>query len=277
MPNRVFPASLLLAILWTSPALADPAGFLSQPLSFCGEPVALNREEVYQAVDQNLLLLAEAKSRIWLTLRRASRYRAVIEKELNRAGAPLDLIYLPLAITGLSPDYQSGGRGIWRLREAEARAQGLRVDANIDERLDPVAATAAAARIMLALKETYGSWTTAMAAYLLGEKVISQLVAEAGGEKYYYQLYLPDDLDQLPATVLAGKIIFQNPEAFGYRQAPDRAWAPFPTRRVPVTQAQGTTARLLAAQLGQDYKTFREMNPHLLTGVIPAGVTVNAP
>ena len=260
---------------------ANPAGaehyarYLSRGLSFCGEPVAINQSDVYQAVDQNLVLLAEAKSRIWLTLRRAGRFGPVIKKELQKAGVPADLIYIPMTITSLAPNHNGGGRGLWRLKEAEAKTLGLRLDGNIDERLDPVAATEAAARRLKTLHGTYGSWTTAMAAYLVGETLINQAVAEAGGERNYYRLFLPDGQDQAPATVIAGKIIFQDPGAFGYNQAPDRAWSPLFPNRAVIREA--TTARELASKYKQDYKAFRDMNPHLLTGIVPAGVTVNVP
>ncbi|MDR3038292.1 MAG: hypothetical protein LBV21_03225, partial [Candidatus Adiutrix sp.] len=55
-------------------AAADYAGSLTRGLEFCGEPVPLNQAEVFKAVDQNLILLAEARSRIWLTLRRSTRF-----------------------------------------------------------------------------------------------------------------------------------------------------------------------------------------------------------
>lgn len=273
--KRLVSALLFLTILSAVPTWADYSRHLNKSLSFCGEAVQLNRPEVYQAVDQNLLLLAEANSRIWLSLRRSGRFHNVVAAELKKAGVPADLIYIPWTITGFAPEYNSGGRGIWRLKDAEAKALGLRVDGTVDERLDPVASTRAAAKRLSDLKNVFGSWTTAMAAYLQGDKIIAQVQAEASGEKDFYKLYLPDGLDQLPASVLAGKLIFQDPAAFGYHQSADRAWSPFPTRRETVKQA--TTARALATQLKKDYKLFRDMNPHLLTGIIPAGVTVNIP
>jgi hypothetical protein len=36
-----------------------------------------------------------------------------------------------------------------------------------------------------------------------------------------------------------------------------------------------TTIKALADQYGRDYKTFRDMNPHLLGSAVPAGVTIN--
>ena len=273
----VFFLALVTLISWAPESVQaeNYARHLNRNLNFCGEPVAINQSDVYQAVDQNLVLLAEAKSRIWLTLRRAGRFLPPVAKELQKAGVPADLIFIPMTITSLAPNHNGGGRGIWRLKEVEAKALGLRLDGNIDERLDPVTSTAAAARRLKELHSAYGSWTTAMAAYLVGDTLVSQAITEAGGERNYYRIFLPDGQDQIPASVIAGKIIFQDPGAFGYHQAPDRAWSPLFPNRAVIQQA--TTARELAARYKQDYKTFRDMNPHLLTGIVPAGVTVNVP
>jgi hypothetical protein len=258
-----------------APAPAQPAAQMARSLKFCNETVPLTQREVYQAVDQNLILLAEAKSRIWLTLRRSARYLPIIEAELKRAGVPDDLKYIPMTITSLAPDYNSVGRGLWRLREAEAKTLGLKVDKDMDERLDPVASTVAAAKRLKELKNTYGTWTMAMAAHLLSEAVIQRAVSEAGGERDYFKIYLPDGLDQLPASVLAGKIIFLDPGLFGYHQQSSRSWLVASARRETLKEA--ASVRDLAKKYGQDYKTFRDMNPHLLTGTAPAGATINTP
>ena len=264
--------SLTLA-LTGAPAGADPVGGPIPSLNFCGEPVPLNQAEVFKALDQNLMILAEARGRVWLTLRRSPRFLPLLEKALDQAHVPADLKYLPLAVTNLSPTYNSIGRGLWRLRATEAKALGLRVDAVVDERLDPVAATGAAARRLAALKETYGSWTSALAAHLMGEELFQQAVAEAGGETNFYKLYFLDGQDQLLMTVLAGKILFREPAAFGYLQEPARAWPAWPGRRAETPAP--ATAKALADQYGLDYKTFRDMNPHLLSNAVPAGTAIN--
>lgn len=274
---NMFKQLLLTFILTLAPAQAsaDYLEDIGRNLIFCGEPVPLNQPEVFKAVDQNLILLTESRSRIWLTLRRLSRFLPVIERELAKARVPDDLKYIPLVITNLAPDYNNVGRGLWRLRESEARLLGLKVDETIDERLDPVTATAAAARRLSDLKNIYGSWTTAMAAHLISELSVQKSVAEADGEKNYYQLYFPEGQEQLPSTVLAGKIIFSDLAAFGYNPDPTHAWPPLTDHRETLKTA--TTIRDLATQFGQDYKTFRDMNPHLLSPSVPAGVTINIP
>ena len=275
MLKKMFVALTLFLLITPAMANANSLAPLGQNLNFCGEAVDVRQADVFRAVDQNIVLLAEAKSRVWLTLKRSTRYLPLVERELKKAGVPEDLKYIPLAITGLAPEYNSVGRGIWRLREAEAKALGLRIDRDIDERLDPVASTTAAAKHLSALKASFGSWTTAMAAHLIGEAAIGQAINEAGGERNYYKLYLPDGLDTLPATVMAGKVVFSTPQIFGYTMAPGRGWQPFSGQRETVRE--NTTARAMASKLGKDYKLFRDANPHLLSGSIPAGVTVNIP
>ena len=267
----VFLLSFTLALI--PAAGADSVKGSLRGLDFCGESVPLNQVEIFKTLDQNLVILTESRSRIWLTLRRSPRFLPLIEKILAQANVPVDLKYLPLAVTHLSPAYNNFGRGLWRLREAEAKNLGLRVDAAVDERLDTIAATNAAAQRLTELKKNYGSWTSAMAAHLLGEAAFQRAVAEAGGETNFYKLYFQDGQDQLPMSVLAGKILFRDPAAFGYVQDPIRAWPAWPGRRVVVSAP--TTLKALADQHGRDYKSFRDMNPHLLKSAVPAGVTIN--
>ncbi|MDR2935078.1 MAG: hypothetical protein LBV70_04265, partial [Candidatus Adiutrix sp.] len=89
----------------------------------------------------------------------------------------------------------------------------------------------------------------------------------------FYQLYFPEGQDQLPMTVLAGKILFREPMAFGYVHEPARAWPAWPGRRA--TTPAPTTVKALADEYGWDYKVFRDMNPHLLSSAVPAGTAVN--
>jgi hypothetical protein len=267
--------ALLTLCLPLPAALADASARLSRGFSFCGEPVPLNQGEIFEAVDQNLLLLSEARSRVWMSLRRAGRFKPLVEGALRQAGLPDDLKYIPFVLTGFAPDHSGGGRGLWRLDEKTAKALGLRLDKDVDERLDPTASTAAAVKKLAALKTAYGSWTSAAAAFVIGDEVYQKAVSEAGGEKNFYKLYFPGHQDQSAAMVLAGKLIFGHPAAFGYNQAEGRAWPPFSGRRVVVKKA--STARALAAGYKKDYKTFRDANPHLISGTVPKGVAVNVP
>ncbi|MDR0356395.1 MAG: transglycosylase SLT domain-containing protein [Deltaproteobacteria bacterium] len=241
-------------------------------LSFGGEKVPLSRPEVHESVDQQLLLLSEAKSRVWLTLRRSSRYLPIIENALKSQNVPLDFKYLPMALANLSPDYRNGARrGLWRLSEAEAASMGLKINKEVDERLDPVASSAAAAAKIASLKKSYGTWTMALSAFL-DATATNTAMAEAGS-KDYYSLYVPETLDQNVSLVLAGKVLYSDLSAYGYRTG--QSWPVLANgRRLLDSPASLKTA---AENYKIDIRTFRDMNPHILTDTAPAGSYLNIP
>jgi hypothetical protein len=261
----------LLAAFAPSPALA--AGYFGSGVSFAGEPVPLSQPEIHESLDQELLLISEARARVFLALRRSPRTLPLVEAALRSQGVPEDFKYLPLAMTSLDNLYRNNGRrGIWRLGESEAGSMGLSVNRSVDQRLDPVASSEAAAVRLKALHGSWGSWTAALAAFLDGSG-LAAAASESGGVRDYYRLYVPDSLDKAVCQVLAGKILFSDPSVYGYR--PSRAWPKLAGSRSAL--AEGGNMRELARRHGTDYKTFRDMNPHILGDSVPAGTAVFLP
>jgi hypothetical protein len=277
---RRFPFLLFLAFLVfpticlaLSETIVRASDHFRSNLSFAGEKVPLSRIEVYESLDQELLLLSEAKARVWLTLRRSPRYLPLVEGALAASSVPSDFRYLPLALANLDTRFRSGQRrGIWRLTEREAASMGLTVGKQLDERLDPGASSAAAAARLAGLKKSYGTWALALAAFL-DEPALLAAMEESGGEKDLFLLYLPEDLSKAVSQVLAGKILYSSPQTYGYDLS--RAWPTLAHRRVRAEAAASMAA--LAAEQGVDYKTFRDMNPHILGDQAPAGATLYLP
>ncbi|MDR1394634.1 MAG: transglycosylase SLT domain-containing protein [Deltaproteobacteria bacterium] len=268
---RPLPVCLLLAlglILSWSPLL--PA---APELSFAGQNVPLTQPEVGENLDQELLLLAEAKSRIWLTIRRLGRFQPIVDTALSQAGVSGDFRYLPLVLTGLSPRYASQGRaGLWRLSANEAKAMGLLITLEIDERFDPAASSAAAAARLKSLSGTYPSPLTALAAFL-DEGAVQAALAAAGQEKNFFRIYWPEPLEKTIYQILAGKVIFSSLETYGYQRT--HTWPVLAKQR----QKQESAGNLkeLAAKHKVDYLTFRDMNPHILSEKVPAGASLYLP
>jgi hypothetical protein len=249
------------------------AGYFGSGLSFASEPVPLSQPEIYETLDQEVILVTEARARVFLALRRAPRTLPDVEAALKARGVPDDFKYAPLALTGLDPLFRSGNRrGIWRLTEAEAGTMGLNVNGQIDQRLDPLASSDAAAQRLASLHEAWGTWTAALAALLDGA-AMTQAASESGGERDYYRLYVPPELDRAVCQVLAGKILYSDPAAYGYR--PAHSWPRLAASRTVLPQ--GGDMRELARKNRTDYKTFRDMNPHVLTDAVPPGGAVYEP
>ncbi|HAB29871.1 MAG TPA: hypothetical protein DCE19_04045, partial [Gemmatimonadetes bacterium] len=125
-----------------------------------------------------------AKLEFEQTLSRAGLYSDMIREKLRARGMPEELVYLAMIESGFLTNARSTvlATGMWQFMDPTARALGLRIDAYVDERRDPVKATDAALVYLSELYQQYGSWYLAAAAYNAGPtRVTLALSRRAGG------------------------------------------------------------------------------------------------
>lgn len=210
---------------------------------------------------------------IWL--QRMSRFDDLIRRGLRERGMPRDLIFVALVESGFHPLALSPERasGMWQFMEATAREHGLRVDAWVDERLDPVRSTDAALDFLEDLHERFGSWYLAAAAYNAGpERVARALRREGGeppGEADFWRIaeHLPSETRQHVPRIVAAAVLGNAPEQFGFRP-PSRDHLDFDRVFVPGS----TTLERVAAAAGVPREEIRRLNPHLILGRTPPDV-----
>lgn len=118
------------------------------------------------------------------------RLRAAFAAE----GAPPDLAWLAEVESSLNPNAHnpSGARGLYQLKAETAKGLGLSTFLP-DERTDPEKSAHAAARLLRSLKERFGSWPLAIAAYNAGEGRVRRALGGRRGESY------ADIVSSLPA------------------------------------------------------------------------------
>ena len=89
-------------------------------------------------------------------LRRFGTYGPLVRRVLKNSGLPSDIQYLPFVESSYNPKAYSrvGAAGLWQIMPATGRGLGLELDATVDERLDPEAASWAAARYLKESRET---------------------------------------------------------------------------------------------------------------------------
>ena len=83
-------------------------------------------------------------------LKRYHHYRIMIDDVLRENNLPAEIRYLPFVESSYNPAAYSkaGAAGMWQIMPKTARVLGLELNATLDERRDPEAATRAAARYL---------------------------------------------------------------------------------------------------------------------------------
>jgi len=156
-------------------------------------------------------------------LARFPRYEQTLERILLEEGLPAWLKYVPLAESRLVVDAVSsaGAVGLWQIMPGTARGLGLRVGKNLDERLDVVKASRAAALHLKQLYTEFDSWLLAIAAYNCGAQNVRKAQFRSGGSRYreIYR-YLPRQTRRYLPRVLTIAVIGENPTHFGLAVEP---------------------------------------------------------
>ena len=155
-----------------------------------------------------------------------------VRQQVASAGLPPDLAFATL----VESHFQSGtissddNAGLWQFTRNTARRNGLKVNAGVDERLDPRKSTEAACRYLLQLRHQLGpgsSLMLAMAAYNMGPGRLKQRtkqVEDPAKRQDFWYLYrtrlLPAVTRTHLARLMAAILIGRDPQHFGFNTAP---------------------------------------------------------
>lgn len=199
------------------------------------------------------------------SLKRAGKYRNMIQNVLKEEGVPQDLIYLAVAESGFQPQVVnagSGAGGMWQFMPFQG-AYGLARNGYFDERFDPEKSSRAYARYIKGLYNQFGDWYLAMAGYNWGPGNVQRAVMRTGYADFW-QLYrrnaLPKQTKDYVPQFLAAIIMVKNPEKYGltgYTADPE-------VRFDTVTVSYAMDLRLAAEVTGTTLPNLVSLNPALL-------------
>ena len=237
---------------------------IDTPLDFCGERMPIERRDVRERLEKEFLLCLWDRPQVVLWLKRSSRYFPPIEEMLKTGEIPDDLKYLAVAESALRPHAGSrkGAIGFWQFTKYTGRKYGLVIDERIDERRNIFASTRAVMRYFKELHETLESWTLAAAAYNMGENGLMREILEQGTDDYY-NLYLPLETQRFIFRILSVKLIFSDPEGYGFSLARDDYYPPMAFDRVQVVCPRDTPIRIVAQAAGTPFKVIKDLNPEI--------------
>ena len=242
--------------------------YLPESMDFCGEVVPLDRQDVRESFEREIIANTFLHSSTILNIKRSGRYFPQIEEILSEQGLPDDLKYLCVAESNLIPTIGSpaGARGLWQFMEGTAKDYGLVVNDEIDERMNVQKSTRAACKM---LRDNYlklGSWSLTAASYNGGLARVRRRMDEQYQHNYYDILWT-EETARYVFRILAYKAIMQSPAKYGFDINDCDKYAPIETRTVNLPTPQADLARW-AIDNGSTYKELRSLNPWIVKSSI---------
>ncbi len=235
---------------------------LPDTLSFAGEKVPLDIFYVREALDRELSVNTYWHSSTLQLLKKANRWFPVIDTILKSEGMPSDFRYMPLIESGFTNDISPAGAvGFWQLLKGTAKEYGLEIDKEVDERYHVEKASHAACRYLKKSYGKFGSWALVVASYNAGQKGISKLM-EKQKSNNFYDLLVSDETSRYIYRMLAFKLIFENPERYGFYLSKEEEYRVIPVHYIVVDHRVKSWADFAHKQ-HISYKLLKYFNPWL--------------
>lgn len=211
---------------------------------------------------------ARLRASVSYMLGAANFYMPIFEEALEMYNLPLELKYLPVIESALSPTATSrvGAAGLWQFMLATGKQYGLEVNSLVDERRDPIKSTYAAARYLRDLYKIYDDWNLVIAAYNYGPQNINKAIHRAGGVKDYWAIYkyLPRETQgYVPAFIAANYIMTYYCE---HNICPMRTQIPAKSDTIVVNR--DVHFKQIAAVTGIRIEELRSLNPQYRRDIV---------
>ena len=263
----ILTAFLAISIPTLLNAQAAPTNYsthdVPSSVTFCGKNIDLTRYDRYERMDRELLAFTYMHSTSIQMIKKANRYFPIVEPILKANGIPEDFKYLMVIESNLNPTARSsaGAAGLWQFMQTTGREYGLEVNKNIDERYHVEKSTEAACKYLKDAYAKYQDWIAVAASYNAGQARISTQFEKQQVDDML-DLYLVEETARYVYRIIAAKIMFSNPSAFGFRLRTKDLYMPIPYKEVSVNTGILNLAEWAKKQ-GITYALLKNMNPWL--------------
>jgi membrane-bound lytic murein transglycosylase D len=205
------------------------------------------------------------RSSLTIWLRRSGRFRQLMSRALRKKSVPEDLFWLSMIESGFDPAARSpvGALGLWQFMPETGKQYGLLQDRWLDQRLQPQAATDAAADFLADLHRRFGSWELAMASYNMGYAGVISMVRKYNTNDYWslsrLEGALPWETTLYVPKIMAAAIVGRNLATFGFADVAVESAADYEEVLVP----PGTALSTVATACGVPTKEITDLNLEL--------------
>jgi hypothetical protein len=235
---------------------------LPAEMNFAGEKVPLERWEIREAFDRELIYNYNNPGHLSYILKLSKRFFPIIEERLKANGVPDDFKYLCVAESNLQNLSSAvGAKGYWQFMNYTGPGYNLEIREDVDERYEITKSTNAACSYLKQAYAKFGNWTAAAASYNCGMGGYNSH-STYQQTKYYYDLQLPEETNKYIFRILTFKHLMSNAKRFGYMVDDTNGYKPFDTRTVTVSSSIPNLAQW-ALDNGTTYKMIKILNPWL--------------
>jgi membrane-bound lytic murein transglycosylase D len=209
-------------------------------------------------------------------LERMTWFSPTVDSALASRGLPPSLRYLPIVESGYSPRAVSrvSAVGLWQFMAPTARGYGMWVGPLLDERRNPFKSTEAAADFLLQLRDQFGSWFLALAAYNSGPYRIQRILDRYAplsprSDSLYWALRdrMPRETRDFVPKFYAAALVAENPGAHGFDLPIGDEGFDFDEVTVP----DATTLDVVAQAADTSQEEIERLNPEVVRGITPPG------
>lgn len=220
------------------------------------------RDDARREIQKDVDALTKHPRYFGVKVERAKTYFPIIEKIFEEERLPLDFKYLVLQESALIADAVSVSNavGFWQFKDFTALEMGLRVDKEIDERMNIYSATRGAAQYLKKNNYLFNNWLLALQSYQMGGGGVQRAI----GDRYNGARHMEINSDTYwyVKKFLAYKIAFED----AVKGEPQVKVNPYPILS-PKSLSE------LAKELAMDEATLREYNKWIRGNKIPADRT----
>ena len=250
---RVFIALFFVAAL---PAAAQKVE-VPHKLDFAGITLSI-RDDARREIQKDVDALTASPRHYQIKAERARTYFPIIEKIFREEGLPDDFKYLVLQESALIADAVSTSNavGFWQFKDFTAMEMGLRIDREIDERLNIAASSRAAARYIIKNNQYFDNWLYALQSYQMGAGGVMKSVKDTQAKAT--RMEITAKTYWYVKKFLAHKIAYEG----GVKGRPQKPVVVFENRG-------RSSLQKLARETMVDEEALMELNKWAKSGVIP--------
>ena len=221
-------------------------------------------------LEETIINYLENRQATYLELYSKSDYFfPIFENALQKYNVPLELKYIPVIESALNPRAKSrvGATGLWQFMFNTAKDLDLKVNSYVDERMDPIKSSEAAAKYLSELYARFNDWNLAIAAYNYGPGNIRRAI-KASGYSNFWNLrgYLPKETANYVPSFIATLYLFEFAHKHEIKKKSKEMKLAL-TDSIPIKKMVSFSH--IADKIGVPLDTLNFLNPSYIHSIIP--------